>query len=225
MIGEMKRTKSTVYILPMLGHDRTFFDYLGKLMNAYMFEEAYPGIKGCLYLLYSISNDIFEDSEIGKRLIKHKSFVGHYRVFANREYTMVAFELPETYSFDISKFWEGKFSQFTDYFKMEILSFHGAIPNSILHGILGKTTKTKQHLEKTLTGDKKEMQVIKIPNGMDLDSKPVVTNETFFYKALYRFDKDKQEKEEKSCNSIPSDSSETSESTSKLQRRRRATTN
>ena len=102
-------------------------------------------------------------------------------------FTMVAFELDKTYQFDIKKFWSGKFSEFTEYYKMIILSFHGAIENSILHGILGKTEVTKKDLEKRLTGDIARQIPVQIPNGMDLDSKPIMTQETFFFKDLRNF--------------------------------------
>ncbi len=213
MIGEMKRTKSVVYILPMLEQNREYFGFAKELMNVYMFEESYPGIDGYVYLLYKIPDKLFLESFVGKKISTHKRFVAHYGIYITTGYSMIVFELPDDYRYDIKKFWDGKFSEFTDYFKMLVLDFHGAIPNSILHGILGKLDKTKKDLEKRLESP---VSKIKIPEGMDLDSKPIITQETFFFKDLIQFEQKKTEQ----CNSTHSDSAGEPVSTSKRRRRR-----
>lgn len=215
MIGEMLRTKATIYILPILGKDRTFFGWSKELLNVYMFEESYPGIDGHIYLLYKIGATAFDHSGLYKKLKNHEKYVGSYSVLINGGFTMAVFAIEEdAYQYDLKKFWSGKYSEFTDFFKMEILSFHGAVPNSLLHGILGKLDNTKKHLEKELTGKGSRVD---IPKGMDLDSKPVVTTETFFFKDLKIFiDKNKKE----SCDSSPSDSKTEPESMLKPRHRR-----
>jgi hypothetical protein len=213
MIGEMTRTKAVVYILPMLEENREFFGFGKELMNVYMFEESYPGIDGYIYLLYRIPESIFMDNETGKRVASHKRFVDYYAIYVSKGYSMVVFELPTDYIYDIKKFWDGKFSEFTDFYKMVVLDFHGAIPNSILHGILGKLDKTKKDLEKRLESPVSKVQ---IPEGMDLDSKPIITKETFFLKDLSQF----EQKKNKQCDSIHSDLQTDPVSTSKRRRRR-----
>ena len=188
MIGQLNRTKAVVYILPMLEENREYFGYTKELMNAYMFEESYPGIDGYLYLLYNINEIEWEASQTGMRLKTHKQFIGFYGITIGKGYTMVAFELSPNYIYDIKKFWDGKFSEFTEFYKMSILDFHGAINDSILHGILGKLPKVKADLEKRITGVGSK---VTIPNGMDLDSKPTIITETFFFKDLRKFEQKK----------------------------------
>ena len=164
MVGEMKRTGATIYILPMLEENREYFGYNKELMNVYMFEESYPGIDGYIYLLYHIKEDNFCNTVLGKRISVHPRYISHYGIYVGMGYSIAVFELSENYSYDIKKFWDGKFSELTDYYKMGILDFHGAIPNSLLHGVLGKLDDTKKDLEKRLTGD---VSPVVIPNGMD----------------------------------------------------------
>ena len=188
MIGEITRTRACVYILPMLGESREYFGYTSELMNVYMFEESYPGIDGYVYLLYSINEIEFEASQVGMRITKHENYIAYYGICIGKGYTMVVFELSQNYIYDIKKFWEGKFSEFTDFYKMAILDFHGAINDSVLHGILGKLPKIKTDLEKKISGAGAK---VTIPNGMDLDSKPFVTTETFFSKNLRKYEQKK----------------------------------
>ena len=189
MIGELTRTKASVYILPMFEQNREYFAYTTDLMNVYMFEESYPGIEGYIYLLYRINEIEFEASQIGMRLKKHDQFIATYGIFIGKGFTMVVMELSQNYVYDIKKFWSGKFSEFTEFYKMSILDFHGAINDSLLHGILGKLPKVKKNLERRITGIGAKVQ---IPNGMDLDSKPIMTTETFFSKNLRKFEKEKK---------------------------------
>ena len=190
MIGKLNKTKASVYILPILERDREYFGYTTELMNVYMFEESYPGIDGYIYLLYNVNEVEWEASQTGMRLAEHKQYVNFYGITVGKGYTMVVFKLTDGYIYDIKKFWEGKFSEFTEFYKMSILGFHGAISNSILHGILGKMKVVKKDLERRITG--RGSKVI-IPNGMDLDSKPIVTTETFFFKDLRKFEKNKHQ--------------------------------
>ena len=185
MIGELIETKACLYILPMLGEDRSFYGYTEDLMNVYMFEESYPGIDGHIYLLYKDSEGLSASSRCTK-ITQHEHFVGSYTIYSENRYTMSVFQLPDNLSFEVKVFWNGKYSEFSEYYKMMVLGFHEAIPNSILHGILGKEDKTKKHLEKDLSS---RASSVTIPNGMDLDSKPIITTETFFFKDLVKFEK------------------------------------
>jgi len=219
MVGEMIRTKAGIYILPMLGKDREFYGFYKELMNVYMFEESYPGIDGYIYLLYRIKEDKFDGSTLGRRLVMHDYYIGYYTISTGPGYSMVVLQLPDNYGHEIKLFWEGKFSQFTEFYKMTVLSFHDAIENSLLHGILDKKTKTKKDLERRLS---EKTSKVRVPNGMDLDSKPLITTETFFFKDLTKFE---IEQKEKLCNSIHSDSTVVPALMSKRQRQKPGTTN
>ena len=159
-----ERTKSSIFVLPMLSGNRHLFLYESNLINAFI---NYSEIEDSIILLYKWSSDpLFAKFDLALR--KFRTFI---RAFdADPQHTVYMFSVPEHHNLNFKYFKEGKYSKLDDDFKLKILEFHGMGVESSLSKILFKSEERKKELETKLNAE--------IPANSELLSIIEIKNET-----------------------------------------------
>tara|TARA_R110000822_G_scaffold101204_1_gene227398 strand:+ start:850 stop:1596 length:747 start_codon:yes stop_codon:yes gene_type:complete len=141
-----ERTKSTLFVLPMLGGERKLYFYDNLLINCFI---GIPDHEGCIALLYRWSGDpLFHKFE---RVLKEFSnYVTDYVVDKHSQLIMFVFDVPKKHIKNYKKFLTGKYSELTPEYKENMLKFHGLDITSQLGQIIFKSKKRKSKLENTL---------------------------------------------------------------------------
>ncbi len=142
-----ERTKSSIFVLPMLSGDRHLFLYDSNLINAFI---NYSDMKDHIVLLYRWSVDpLFSKFDLALR--KFPTFVKAFD--ADVEHTVYIFSIPEHHLLNFKYFKEGKYSKIDDDFKLKVLEFHGMGVDSSLSKILFKAEERKKELEAKLDAE------------------------------------------------------------------------
>lgn len=151
-----KRTKSSLFILPMLGEERRMFFWDDLLINCFI---GNGDDKNCIFLLYRFSSDaIFLEFE--QALTKFSTF--KRREDPGPEYVMFVFDVPKKDMRNYRKFVNGKYSTFTGKYKQKILDFHDMEVEGEIGQVLYQDPKRREFLEKLLQAE--------IPEGSELMS-------------------------------------------------------
>jgi hypothetical protein len=139
-----KRTKSSIFIMPMLGGNKKLFFWDRLFVNAFI---ETPEEKDCIALLYRWSSDpLFIKFE--KALSKFRSFRKKYD--PNPYYVLFVFDIPKRYKRNYKLFKEGKYSKFSKTYKIEILDFHDLEIDNEVGQILFQSPKRKKIMEDKL---------------------------------------------------------------------------
>ena len=142
-----ERTKTSIFILPMLSGNRNLFLYDTHLINAFI---GVKDIQDHLVLLYRWSEDpLFAKFDLA--LKKFPTFVKAYDTDPN--HTVYIFEIPDRHVKNFILFKEGKYSKLDDEYKLKILDFHHMTADSALAKILFKSYERKAQLEKKLDAE------------------------------------------------------------------------
>ena len=137
-----ERTKSSIFVLPMLSGDKHLFLYDVNLINAFI---NYEDTEDHVVLLYRWSTDpLFAKFDLALR--KFPTFV---RAFdADVQHTVYIFTIPEHHDLNFKYYKEGKYSKLDDDFKLKILDFHGMGVDSSLAKILFKAEDRKKRIRR-----------------------------------------------------------------------------
>ena len=139
-----ERTKSSIFVLPMLSGNRSLFLYDSHLINAFIHTDT---IKDHIILLYSWSQDpLFAKFDLA--LKKFRNFVSSYD--ADPNHVVYIFSVPKRHLKDFKRFKDGKYSELSDKYKLKILDFHNMGVESALAQILFKSNDRKIEIEKKL---------------------------------------------------------------------------
>jgi hypothetical protein len=65
--------------------------------------------------------------------------------YADEHQVMYVFDVPEEWTYDFTRFLEGKYSLFSDAYKKQVLKFWGFKEGSLFHSILYKTDKVLKY--------------------------------------------------------------------------------
>jgi len=143
-LSTAKRTKSSTFILPMLGGERRLFFWDRLFMNAFV---GLEDKKDCIVLLYKFSMDpLFLKFE--KALQKFKSF--SEKIDVDPYHVIFIFNIPKEHIKNYNKLKEGKYSELDDEYKFHILEFHGLdVKDQVAH-VLWKSEKRREKMEKKL---------------------------------------------------------------------------
>jgi len=142
-----ERTKSSIFILPMLSGSRHLFLYDSHLINAFI---GYKDIKDHIILLYRWSEDpLFAKFDLA--LKKFPTFVKSFA--ADPQHSVYIFSIPDAHLEHFKLFKKGKYSKLEDEFKLKILDFHNMSVDSALSKILFKANDRKEELEKKLDAE------------------------------------------------------------------------
>jgi hypothetical protein len=139
-----ERTKSSIFILPMLGTHKTLFLYDSLLLNAFI---GIHETGDCIVLVYRFSMDpIFMKFEQAlKQFSNFKETIDidpHHVVFV--------FAVPKRHQVNYQKFVEGEYSKMSNDYKIQILDFHDLDLGGPIGQILFKNPKRKLQLEELL---------------------------------------------------------------------------
>ena len=142
-----ERTKSSIFILPMLNGNRHLFLYDSHLINVFI---GYKDLDTHIVLLYRWS----EDSLFAKFDLALKKFSTFVKSFdADPQHSIYIFSVPENHLKNFQLFKEGKYSELDDDFKLKILDFHNMGVDSALSKILFKSHERKIELEEKLNAE------------------------------------------------------------------------
>jgi len=139
--------KTSMFILPMIGHDRAKFKWNSSFMNSFVEVEDSPNDLGDIYLWYrylpSVDMEAFEDFIVSLPTYVDMSDIDKHHV-------LYKLSVPEAYLPDYKLIIEGKYSQISEITKKRILDFHSSTKERPLGKILYKTEARKKELEKQL---------------------------------------------------------------------------
>ena len=141
------RTKSSTFILPMLGGERKLFFWNKLFMNAFV---GIEDKKDCIVLLYKFSMDsLFLKFE--KALQKFRSF--SEKIDIDPYHVIFIFDIPKEHKKNYNKLKQGKYSEMTDEYKFHILEFHDFdMSNQVAH-VLWKSEKRREAMETKLDAE------------------------------------------------------------------------
>jgi len=143
-ISIAKRTKSSTFLMPMLGGHRDLYFWNTLFVNCFITREDDTD---CIAVLYKWSSDLLY-IKFEKALTKFKNFRRRYDPTPN--YVMFVFEVPKKHVRNYKKFINGKYSQFSKSYKFELLEFHDKDIHDELGQVLFKGDKRRKALEKKL---------------------------------------------------------------------------
>ena len=136
-----ERTKSSIFVLPMLSGDKNLFLYDSHLVNAFI---GYSDSIDTLVLLYKWSEDtLFAKFNIA--LTKFPTFIKSFN--PDSYHVVYIFDIPEKHKRNFKLFKAGKYSKLTDAYKLQVLQFHKLGADSALSKILFKSFDRKLELE------------------------------------------------------------------------------
>lgn len=139
-----KRTKSSIFVMPMLGGNKNLFFWDRLFVNAFI-ETSEE--KNCISLLYRWSSDpLFIKFE--KALSKFKDFRKKYD--PDPYYVLFVFDIPKNNKRNYKLFKEGKYSKLSKLYKLSILDFHDLEMDSEVAQILFQSPKRKKVMEDKL---------------------------------------------------------------------------
>ena len=143
-ISLAKRTKSSVFIMPMLPGNKQLYFWNKLFVNCFIATEEE---EDCIALLYRWSTDL--------RYIKFEKILTEFATFKRRydptsNYVMFIFDIPPGYKREFRAFKMGKYSKFSRDYKLDILEFHNADIQDEIGQILFKSEERKQLLETKL---------------------------------------------------------------------------
>lgn len=163
-----RATKTSQFILPLLGFTYNYYDFKNSFYNSYISSDYKT-----LYIVYKFT-PTSEYIELEGRLTKHSMFIELIDPDPNT--VVVKFKLPEEFTKDIKKIMKGKYSDISPTLKSKICIFHN----------FGVKTKTFRMLHRDV-GLREEMSKeygYAIPEDVDLMSAPVLEKEVFHMKNI-----------------------------------------
>jgi len=152
-------TRSTTYILPMLG--KKISDFPTDL-NCFLGDTNKVELKDKIFLIVKNQSDPWFVANIESLCLKD-NFIESYE--CNNNYTMFVFDVPEEYKSEYFKFKEGKYSLFDDTYKRKVLNFHNLGTHSTVGKVLYRDITLYKEWEKNLGVDIPRTQEIgNMPN-------------------------------------------------------------
>jgi hypothetical protein len=158
-------TKSSLFLLPMLGGTRRLFMYNKLFVNAFIAAEQH---EDCIVLLYRFSGDtIFLKFE--QALKQFNSFKDTFD--PSPYFVIFVFDVPDSYKAQYDLYVNGKYSKFSPEFKSRIMEFHGFNIHGEMAQILFQDEKRRLRLQEELAAE--------IEPGSELLSIIDIEEETF----------------------------------------------
>lgn len=139
-----KRTKASLFILPMLPGQRATYFFDKHLINCFIGTDKESHVIALLYR-FSGSTDFIKFEEMLKGLpnFKHMSDT-------TKRTVLYVFDVPDEHLDDYFLFRRGMYSKFDPKYKIRILRFHNSGKDSTLGKILYRDQSRKKQLERDL---------------------------------------------------------------------------
>lgn len=156
-IIQERATKTSQFIMPILGHNYEYYDFRDNFFNSYLSSDYHS-----IYLVYKFSPSE-EYLQLEEKLQAHSNFLEMLDPDPNT--VVFKFSLDERYWRDIDYIMKGKYSRISSTLKSKICIFHK----------FGTTSKTYKVLyrDKTLREEISKEYGFEIPSNIDLMSKPL----------------------------------------------------
>tara|TARA_R100001463_G_scaffold132216_1_gene192732 strand:+ start:1141 stop:1914 length:774 start_codon:yes stop_codon:yes gene_type:complete len=156
-----ERTKSSLFLLPMLGGSRRLFMFNKQLLNAFMGWGKYTD---CIVLLYRWSMDpLFAKFE--QALKKFASF--EHSFDPDPYHVVFIFSIPDNHKLNFKHLKQSKYSKMNDIYKLKILDFHNMDIDQVLGQILFRAKERRLDLEKKLAASIDEKS--ELLSALDMD--------------------------------------------------------
>jgi len=156
---KIKKTQATKFLLPLVNtnNDDKYPSYLKDgIENCYLYNDDQ------IIIIYEITNDT---KDLDEQFSKNDLFVDSIDIVGNEQKVGYIFNIPEQHKNIIELFKEGKYSEFSDEYKQQVLSFWDIDQSeNVFHGILYKTQQGKEYSEQEGEGDKAEGEYWPKPN-------------------------------------------------------------
>tara|TARA_R110002050_G_scaffold57294_1_gene128630 strand:+ start:1091 stop:1834 length:744 start_codon:yes stop_codon:yes gene_type:complete len=139
-----KRNKSSIFVMPMLSGNRNLFFWNQLFLNCFI---ATEDNKECIVLLFRFSSDPL--------FIKFEKALTEFRTFIKKEdphpgFVYFVFNIPKNYYKDYQKFINGKYSELSKLYKINLLEFHNFDVDSLVGKVIFQSLERKKELEKKL---------------------------------------------------------------------------
>lgn len=170
-------SKSSYFLLPMLGEDRAYFLWNSLFVNCYVDVEdiKYKLCGPHIYLVYRFSkHKTFQNFE--SKLESHSQYVKTFDIDPYQ--VMYVFKILKEHFKNFEQFRKGKYSKLDSDYKEEIIEFHNAPYDSELSQILFKSPQRREKLKKELLVD--------ISEQAELFDIPHMCTETFYNRYLLK---------------------------------------
>ena len=139
-----RRTKSSLFLLPMFGGSRNLFMWNQLFMNCFLLVE---NGEHYIQLLYRFSGDpLFLKFE--QALSKFKSF--ERKEDPNDGFVLFTFRIPDRHSKNFEKFMNGEYSKFSKLYKMTLLEFHNFDVDDLIGQVIFRSDTRRKALEEKL---------------------------------------------------------------------------
>jgi len=137
------RNKSSIFVVPSLGYDSTYFSYDKLFVNSFLARKELKEEVSEVYLVYrsTKANDYIQ---LDEKLRKHPNYVDSYD-FGNTD-ILLRFDIPEKYIPEVKKFVEGSYSMFSKDFKIRILNFFNG-SRTLIENLKMIFNKDKQYIK------------------------------------------------------------------------------
>ena len=159
-VSSARRTKSSIFLLPMLGGNRNLYFWNQLFLNCFIATEK---DKDCIVLLFRFSgNPLF---------IKFEKALRQFRTFIRKEdphngFVYFVFDIPPSHYTNYYKFINGKYSELSKLYKINLLEFHNYEVNSLIGQVIFQSPDRKKALEKklgcTLDNDSELLSILNI---------------------------------------------------------------
>jgi hypothetical protein len=156
-----RRTKASLFILPMLSGNRKNYFYDALLLNCFVGTEDYENVIALLYR-FSGKKEFVDFEHYLKSLDNFIECVD-----TSNKTTLYIFNVPVKHQKEFDLFLAGKYSKFDSKYKLKILRFHGFTKDSTLGKILYKAASRRKQLETALGPEviiEKSAELYSIPN-------------------------------------------------------------
>lgn len=168
--------KTSVYIFPLLvrkNETGQLYDFDTYFYNAYLYNnnpeyEQFNDSKHLFVVYRFFDDDRFKALE--ELITRNENYIK--TIEPNGDFTMYIFEIPKLQQSNAFFVRKGKYSSLTATGKSKIITFHKAGQGDWLYKVLSKDKGLKREMEYQLDCD--------IPEEIDLCSKPVKTQETYY---------------------------------------------
>lgn len=141
-------TKSSTFIMPLLGYDKVYFRYDHEFINCFVGTERNNDYGEYIYLLYRFNGSVeftkFEENVIKK----HKDYIDTIDI--DKYQVLYKFKINEKYKEDYYKILDGKYSTISKDGKERLMTFNLSEPNGSLYEILNKVQRRKEKLEEEI---------------------------------------------------------------------------
>ena len=156
-------TKTTIFLLPILGGNLRQFEYDSYFVNAYL-DVSYKFI--CLMYRF-INTDVYKRFEHG--IMTDPRCVSHME--HGTDHVVFFFKIPSSYDEDVQRFIRGEYSKLSDLLRECIIDFNYYEDSIYIFNILDQSEALRRNMEIVLD--------VKLPKDAEVASKPDLNIEIY----------------------------------------------